>query len=92
VAKTPRPIGEQFTGNALVDATNPIRVDHACFAAQTPMVRKLIDSDWEGAPARGIFFGYLKSTLKLPSFMEWAQAGGLDVSAFRAEIRREKFA
>ena len=31
MAKTTRPIGEQLTGNILVDATNPIRVDHDVF-------------------------------------------------------------
>jgi len=54
------------------------------------MVRKLVDRDMKGAPARGIFIGYLKNTLKLPSFMEWAQSSGLDISTFLAEIKRGK--
>ena len=60
------------------------------YAAQNHISRKFIDRDHNGSPARGFLIAYLKTTLELPSFTEWAQAVGLDLSAFRAEIQWEK--
>lgn len=59
------------------------------YAAQTPLARKLIDRDREGVPTRGFFLAYLKSTLKLLSFTEWAQAHAVSLVEFQAEMRRE---
>jgi plasmid replication initiation protein len=59
------------------------------YNTQNKMFRKIIDRDKNGIPARGMFLGYLKNAMTLPSFAEWAQANQVDVSKFWAEMRQD---